>query len=71
MSFEGFHISQPSYWGSKTGMVIITCSKCKIGMPTYAKHIDIVTKITCSQCGFSATKSDKLRINSPEETKNV
>ena len=58
--FEGFHISQPSYWGSKTGMVIITCSKCKSALPTYAEHIDIATKITCSQCGFSSIKSDRI-----------
>ena len=58
-NFEGFHISQPSYWGSEYGMVIITCDKCGHRAPAAESEIPIAVKITCSGCGYNSSKQTK------------
>jgi len=59
-NFEGFHISQPSYWNSKHGMVIVTCEKCGHRGPAEEEKIPIATTITCVGCGYKSIKSDKI-----------
>lgn len=66
-NFEGFHISQPSYWidnyhKSDIGMVIVTCNKCGHRAPVTESKIPITTSIKCSNCGFKSIINKEVRI---------